>query len=430
MHLIKASIDEDNNIPELNESNNMAVRAIIVGDAANMYFDSLGSLNLYPQLGDSALIYADIGNNGTLGCTSLLTFYFLNDFNDTLFIRNYTLSIAPNGHQIISFKWKVIDEKTVVLAKLSNSSVQEFDYADNTASFAFGKMKLITEAVPACNPNGQGSITAHILGGSPPFTYAWSNNFNAATMQGIPGTYGVTVFDQSGQQVQGNDSIPLCIGGLLYVKCYLQGFYEGNGKMSPVLTQSGFLSPLSYTDTITIELHETGIGFPLSSSVQGILHSNGFITCHLPLSEIGSNRYLVVKHRNSVETWSANPISVSNLMLYDFSSDVTQAFGNNHLQMEPSVFAIYSGDINQDGVIDGLDYNEWENDSNNFAGGYFRTDLNGDGMVDGLDFILWETIATTLLERWCRKIFQFWRHISFCFVHPITAFHSLSCLVS
>ena len=50
-----------------------------------------------------------------------------------------------------------------------------------------------------------------------------------------------------------------------------------------------------------------------------------------------------------------------------------------------------SGDINQDAVIDGLDYNDWENDNNNFAGGYFTTDLNGDGIVDGLDFILWET---------------------------------------
>ncbi|MFZ4754318.1 MAG: hypothetical protein ACOYLG_13325 [Chitinophagaceae bacterium] len=42
-------------------------------------------------------------------------------------------------------------------------------------------------------------------------------------------------------------------------------------------------------------------------------------------------------------------------------------------------------------MIDGLDYNDWENDNNNFAGGYFTTDLNGDGIVDGLDFILWET---------------------------------------
>ena len=31
-----------------------------------------------------------------------------------------------------------------------------------------------------------------------------------------------------------------------------------------------------------------------------------------------------------------------------------------------------------------------EGNSNNFAGGYLSTDLNGDGIVDGLDFIYWE----------------------------------------
>ncbi|QLH45627.1 MAG: hypothetical protein HWD58_08435 [Bacteroidota bacterium] len=59
--------------------------------------------------------------------------------------------------------------------------------------------------------------------------------------------------------------------------------------------------------------------------------------------------------------------------------------------MEPGVFGLYSGDINQDGVIDGLDYNDWEVDNNSFGSGYLATDLNGDGIVDGLDFLLWET---------------------------------------
>jgi hypothetical protein len=49
------------------------------------------------------------------------------------------------------------------------------------------------------------------------------------------------------------------------------------------------------------------------------------------------------------------------------------------------MLATYSG-----GVIDGLDYNDWEVDNNNFAGGYYSSDLNGDGIVDGLDFLIWE----------------------------------------
>jgi hypothetical protein len=37
-----------------------------------------------------------------------------------------------------------------------------------------------------------------------------------------------------------------------------------------------------------------------------------------------------------------------------------------------------------------LDFGDWENDNNNFAGGYVNTDFNGDGVVDGLDFLIWE----------------------------------------
>ncbi|QLH44574.1 MAG: hypothetical protein HWD58_02480 [Bacteroidota bacterium] len=45
--------------------------------------------------------------------------------------------------------------------------------------------------------------------------------------------------------------------------------------------------------------------------------------------------------------------------------------------------------MNQDGVVDGLDFNDWETDNNAFAG-YITTDFNGDGIVDGLDFLIWE----------------------------------------
>jgi hypothetical protein len=49
------------------------------------------------------------------------------------------------------------------------------------------------------------------------------------------------------------------------------------------------------------------------------------------------------------------------------------------------------GDMNQDGVIDGLDFVVWETDNLNFSAGYFVSDLNGDGVVDGLDFLYWES---------------------------------------
>jgi hypothetical protein len=66
-------------------------------------------------------------------------------------------------------------------------------------------------------------------------------------------------------------------------------------------------------------------------------------------------------------------------------------------QVEPGVWAIYSGDINQDGTIDGLDMNFVEIDANDFAFGYNASDLNGDGATDGLDMNILETNSNLFL---------------------------------
>jgi len=54
-------------------------------------------------------------------------------------------------------------------------------------------------------------------------------------------------------------------------------------------------------------------------------------------------------------------------------------------EVEPGVFAIYSGDTNQDGGIDALDMNIVESDASIFAFGYNSSDVNGDGATDALD---------------------------------------------
>lgn len=64
------------------------------------------------------------------------------------------------------------------------------------------------------------------------------------------------------------------------------------------------------------------------------------------------------------------------------------AAGDNQAQVAPGVFAIYSGDVNQDGSIDGSDFLIIDTAIQNFDGGYVVSDLNGDGTVDGLDFLI------------------------------------------
>jgi hypothetical protein len=96
--------------------------------------------------------------------------------------------------------------------------------------------------------------------------------------------------------------------------------------------------------------------------------------------------YIVIKHRNGIETWSKNPVTLmGSTVLYDFTTSISKAYGNNMTLLSNGKAAIYNGDINQDENIDLLDFSIVETDINNFQSGYFATDINGDGNVDLLD---------------------------------------------
>lgn len=102
----------------------------------------------------------------------------------------------------------------------------------------------------------------------------------------------------------------------------------------------------------------------------------------------GTGYYLQVRHRNSIETWSSSPVYFNNDSLYfDFTDSQSKAFGNNMIPVG-GVWCFYSGDVNQDGVIDVSDITYIDNDAFNFVIGYVITDLTGDNLVDALDLII------------------------------------------
>lgn len=109
---------------------------------------------------------------------------------------------------------------------------------------------------------------------------------------------------------------------------------------------------------------------------------------------VSDTYYIEIKHRNTIETWSRSggeQFSSGTMMNYDFTNSISNAFGNNMKQIDemPIRYAIYSGDVNQDGAVDITDGTLIENDAFNFITGYIVTDLNGDGAVDIAD----QTIA-------------------------------------
>jgi hypothetical protein len=181
---------------------------------------------------------------------------------------------------------------------------------------------------------------------------------------------------------------PVGCAATLNLKCFIQGYYIGTGIMHTTLSNQGLPNPTTDCDDITVELHHASFPYSVAYSITGILQTNGTIACPFPTTAIGNSYYIAVRHRNSIETWSANPVTISAITNYDFTTFASQAYGGNQIEVEPVVWAMYSGDINQDGAIDGFDYTLLDPDIIAGASGYLTTDLSGDGIVDAYDYIL------------------------------------------
>ncbi len=171
------------------------------------------------------------------------------------------------------------------------------------------------------------------------------------------------------------------------VQFFNQGYYLPNAFMQAVLFNQGIeTNPLSTSvDHFTIKLHATTPPYHIIDSFTGLLSTNGQLSCYFPQAILGNSYYLTIHHRNSIETWSATPVVITSQGNYNFSNAATKAYGNNLIEVEPGIWAIYSGDINQDENLDLIDLSILEADINNFTIGYIASDINGDGNVDLLD---------------------------------------------
>jgi hypothetical protein len=176
----------------------------------------------------------------------------------------------------------------------------------------------------------------------------------------------------------------------LNITCFIQGYYLWNGEMQPVLYNQGISTDLSVTDTLGVQIIEANPPYNVVQNLQAILHTNGTLSCKLNPSLFGHAYYIALQHRNAVETWSANPVTINGNTAYNFSTAAAQAFGDNQKDISGNgtLFALYSGDNVKDGNIDLYDLNAIESDIIDFAYGYYTTDINGDGNVDLYD-LLW-----------------------------------------
>lgn len=179
------------------------------------------------------------------------------------------------------------------------------------------------------------------------------------------------------------------------VKLFIQGFYLGGNQMISAIDP---LAHPTICDTISIELHNSISPYNILYYTIGTIDINGNGQFIFPAGIINQSFYLVVRHRNALETWSQNPLLINTSTIsYDFSTAANKAYGSNQVSLEDGNFAFWSGDVSssilsgvQDGLINNYDYLEIQNSLSIFNSGYLIYDLTGDGLVESTDYSLVE----------------------------------------
>lgn len=99
--------------------------------------------------------------------------------------------------------------------------------------------------------------------------------------------------------------------------------------------------------------------------------------------------YYVVRHRNHLPVMTANAVSKTPTMTYDFSDSLGKAFGLIQMaQTNDARFALYAGDITQDFTIQTTDYDFWKANAADLQV-YDNADVNLDSVIQTTDYDLW-----------------------------------------
>lgn len=174
----------------------------------------------------------------------------------------------------------------------------------------------------------------------------------------------------------------------LLVKVFLQGLYNpSTGLMCKARNEYGDMFQGDTADRVNVHLAMNTFPYSIVYNFFNVgLPTNGVFTLELPAG-FTSSYYLVINHRNSIETWNSFPVSLSaNNTTYNFTNGAQKAYGYNLVQMG-SDWTIYEGDVNQDGAVDSGDMTTVDNDNNNYVVGYLSNDVNGDGTIDIGDLV-------------------------------------------
>ncbi|MBK7214011.1 MAG: M28 family peptidase [Bacteroidales bacterium] len=244
--------------------------------------------------------------------------------------------------------------------------------------------------------NGSGSASGTVTAGN---TQQIPVSFEAGSLSA--GTYAANIRIASNDPDQPTVLVPCSLtisaDRSLNLTLLLEGLYNGSGSMRKAQDESGDHFTGTVADEVRVELRNAANYSSIIYSADNVaLNTNGTLQATVPAVH-GGSYYITVKHRNSIETTTAVPVSFAGSNItYDFSTAAGQAFGSNQ-KLIGGKYLIYAGDLNQDGIVDSGDMMGVDNGSSNFLTGYIVIDANGDGLIDSGDMIVVDNNASTFV---------------------------------
>ncbi len=286
------------------------------------------------------------------------------NFNTKIFIKKVNSTSFNIGVKksdgFVKYSPSVYSKNTTYLVMCSYTFV-------NGLNNDISRLYVSTSGVPATEPASVAAADTSGVDIDDIGEICLNNSFIQSGLQGssvkidgirIGTSWSATLFQQINMQ--------------LNLKALIQGFYNSStGKMKK--------------DTARLYLRYNLSPYNIADSSKAVLDSNG--NGSFVFNRIGNSApyYIIVKHRNTIETWSYGSIYFdNNNMNFDFTLNANYAFGSNQI-LKGSKYCMYNGDANQDGIIDASDVSETDNNAFNSASGYIRSDNTGDNFVDAED---------------------------------------------
>ena len=199
------------------------------------------------------------------------------------------------------------------------------------------------------------------------------------------------------QPFQAPGNCPVSEPVTLNLHILIEGFYNGNGLMHAVANRQQH--PL-ICDTLIVELHAISGNHTMVAASKIPCDIFGDASIDFPESFFGGSYYISVKHRNSLEIWTAQPVALNAPVVeYDFTDAQEKAYGSRLVNIGNGFFAMRSGDVDQNGIIDDIDLQLITNSMNQFQTGYIPEDVNGDFMSESSDYSLVENNSILIVTR-------------------------------